>query len=100
MGEHNIDTRYISPKLRSVIEGMFTRLYNAHFEPLTVAKILEAARYPEAMRMQYAQLRSVEDRLIIVMRYGDKEEHYTIPYRLESYTQIHIEDIPGDIIRS
>lgn len=100
MGEWNVDTRFVAKELRVIIEAMFTKLYNEHFEPLTLPKLLEAARYPEAMRMQYAQLRWNEGNATIVMRYGDKKECYVIPADFIDELPIGVEDIPKDIVDS
>lgn len=98
MGELNVDTRFAVKELRHIIEGMFSKLYNEHFEPLTLPKLLEAAKYPEAMRMQYAQLRWSDGNALIIVRYGDKEESYRIPAALENEFPINVEDIPKDIV--
>lgn len=98
-GRWHIDTFWLTPTWRTQINTMFEALYKAHFEILTVPKILEAVEYADALRTLDAQLKGDSDAPMICVRYYDEEVSHLVPGNRIRIQKIHCNDIFDDITR-
>lgn len=92
-----VDTFWMVEAVRLQITAMFTSLYHAHFDVLTVPKILEAVEYADALLTQDARLEGDANAPFICVHYYDQEAVYHIPGRYIGIQKIRLDDILEDI---